>query len=364
MLTLLVTSVSSLVGQNILDALMFSAFPRRQRVRVVGLSSLAKHPTNFRCDAFYRVPPTSETEAFQARLQTILQLEKPDLVLAGRDGDAYVLASLQQSWPELVTAYGVPESVLLTVDKTLSADFCLQAGLPFAASLLAGPETDPAELRAFGDRLGYPLIAKPPQGYASLGVHFVRSPEEAQTLRAQQTLLFQEYLGQAGELDDYFAQFSGSPPLFLHPPRVYHYSCQVYVDRQGRASEVFVSLNLHRMGQTIEFERVHIPALESLTQQVVAALVQRGFRGPLTLQCRQNRQGDWKMLEMNARTNGNTSARLFWGYDELGMMIRDCLPAHDFPLMPANPKASGHVIKCLDAQWVGREQVDQHPAIS
>ena len=51
MRTILITSVGSLVGHNILESLA----SRRQEWRIVGVNSLALAANNFRCDAAYLV---------------------------------------------------------------------------------------------------------------------------------------------------------------------------------------------------------------------------------------------------------------------------------------------------------------------
>ena len=357
-LRLLITSVSSLVGQNILDALEFRPFPRRSAVELIGISSEARHPNNFRCDRFYHLPPIAEAEAFHARFGQILDREQPRLVLAGRDADALVLARLQLERPDLLSPYGSPATVQITLNKHASARFAAEAGLAFAASHLAGPGSEPAALAAFCEQVGYPLIAKPREGYASQGVYFVRDWQDACRLQAQGEWLFQEYLGQGRELADYLAAFAGVPPLFLHPRLVFHHSCQTYISRRGEVGEVFVSYNRHLMGQTVEFRRVEIPELTTLTLRSARALAAVGGRGPFNIQCRQDRSGAWKILEMNARTNGNTSARLCWGYDELGLILNDLLPGAGFPHLPPQPPASGTVLKLLHEGWVADAWAD------
>ena len=51
----LITSVASLVGQNILDVLEYPGFSRRFLVNIVGVNSLPDSAGNFRCDRCYLV---------------------------------------------------------------------------------------------------------------------------------------------------------------------------------------------------------------------------------------------------------------------------------------------------------------------
>ncbi len=64
-LRLLILSVGSLLGQNVLDALE----GRRERVHVIGASLAADNARLFRCDTAYLTPPTDDAFAFRARLR-------------------------------------------------------------------------------------------------------------------------------------------------------------------------------------------------------------------------------------------------------------------------------------------------------
>lgn len=91
MIRIAITSVGSLVGQNILDSLE----GRREGIEVVGVNSVAAAAGNFRCDRAYLAPPASRSGEYLDRLAAVLNEEKPDLVLPGRDDDVLALARLK-----------------------------------------------------------------------------------------------------------------------------------------------------------------------------------------------------------------------------------------------------------------------------
>ena len=66
----LLTSVGSLVGQNILDVLEYPGFSRRSLMRVVGSNSVPDAACNFRCDRCYLLPLTATAE-YSARMREI-----------------------------------------------------------------------------------------------------------------------------------------------------------------------------------------------------------------------------------------------------------------------------------------------------
>ena len=59
---LLLSSVGSLVGQEILDVLEAPGCSRRHLVEVIGTNSVAAAANNFRCDRCCLVPETAKPE--------------------------------------------------------------------------------------------------------------------------------------------------------------------------------------------------------------------------------------------------------------------------------------------------------------
>jgi len=92
---LLITSVGSLLGQNVLDGIE----SRRNLVNVVGMNSIADNPRNFRCDTVYLVNNTNQPEFLDEFLE-IVEIEKPDLILPGRDEDCVFLADFKSKHPK------------------------------------------------------------------------------------------------------------------------------------------------------------------------------------------------------------------------------------------------------------------------
>lgn len=129
-LKILITSISSLVGQNVLDALE----GRRAGVRVIGVNSLAEAASNFRCDVCYMVPMAAEDGRYRARLLEIMESERPDLVLAGRDDDVLALAAIREQHPRFAPGItcGSLEAARTMDDKLLSYHFARKRGRPFA----------------------------------------------------------------------------------------------------------------------------------------------------------------------------------------------------------------------------------------
>lgn len=65
---LLLMSVGSLVGQNILD----SVENRHEKLYVIGINSVASNPRNFRCDITYLTTIISNVDQFESELIEII----------------------------------------------------------------------------------------------------------------------------------------------------------------------------------------------------------------------------------------------------------------------------------------------------
>ena len=171
---ILVTSVGSLLGQNILDALE----SRRDRIKLIGTNSGAQSSRIFRSDVLYMVPPTEEKANYFNRLIEVIKLEEPDLILAGRDDDAVRLSELKESNVKFgkIIPCGCSEAAILMKDKRASYEFAKQNKLPFAATFWR--KNRPDELRDFCRGNGFPLIVKQNDGFGSHGIYFANDLKE------------------------------------------------------------------------------------------------------------------------------------------------------------------------------------------
>lgn len=327
---ILITSVGSLVGQNLLDVLDHPGFRRRSLVTLIGTNSVATSPGNFRCDRCHLVPDTASA-AFSTVLEAIVASERPELILCGRDEDTVVVRDLLDAHPGLGARlpHGSRDSLLVGLDKRRTAEFCLRHGLPFARTGFSEAGVEAVERLAA--ECGYPLIAKPARGFASKGVYYARNAPELRALCALDGYIFQEYLGDPAELEGYFRALELAPPLFAHAPNVFHHSAHSFVYPDGTVDDVFISRNAHNAGVTVGFERVEQEALRGIMLRFAAALHAEGGFGPMTVQFRQDRHGAWKAMEINLRTNGNTYPRFLLGQDDLGLILNAVLPGRSFP---------------------------------
>jgi len=349
---LLLLSVGSLIGQNQLDALE----GRRQYVYVAGANSGAANPRVFRCDASYLTPPTDDAPAFRARLREIIASEQPDLIFAGRDHDVPFLCELREAEPALARRLPCGPRWLAEViqDKWQSHLFCQRHHLPFADTLLTGPETEAAAARAFLTQHGLPLIAKPRFGYGTHGTRILL--EESQFIHAlrQTDFVIQPYLAPPPKLREQFFDLANGWPFFFTLVDDGQFAGQAIIGPDGQlAGDVWGHCCTMINGKAEKSVLVADPAFPEIMRQFAHVFAAEGWRGPLNLQCRKVAEGQYVGFELSGRMTGTTSSRRLFGYDEIGLLAR-AYAGMELPLtLPEVAQAGpGFVAKTLTDGYV------------
>jgi carbamoyl-phosphate synthase large subunit len=331
--TILVTSVGSLVGLNILDSIE----ALRDRLHVVGTNSDPLTPNNFRCDVAYVAPKTADRDAFSMRLRQIITDEQPDLVLAGRDADLAPLAMIKASgeFPSTLFLVPPPAAVEVVNDKLATAEFARRYALPF-------PETaaTPEAADALIDRCGFPLISKPRTGFASRGVTIVRNRSEVSAALSRAGFVLQEYLCPPPDLDALLPDPRVGVPLVHHIAETDHYSAQAMVGTGGELLAYLATL-LDR-SEIVVVKPIDAPQLEQLTADYVRHLGALGFVGPLNLNCKRLSDGRFVPYELNGRFTGTSSSRALLGYPEVVIAIEHFLDGK--PVECQRPKPSTQIV--------------------
>lgn len=349
-------SVGSLLGQVMLDVLE----ARRESVTVIGLNSVAEVPANFRCDRVYLAPETAHQQAYLPYFEKILHQEQPDLILPGRDEDVCFLAHFRANHPqwESVIPCGDPVLAEKIIDKYETFLWSQQQGLAFAESLLYQSK-DTATLERFVKQTGFPVLAKPRQGFGSKGVFFLQSMAAIEQMAtANGDLFLQEYLGDPSFLAPYFEIYHQAMPLFFQIPETQQFAAQGLIAPDGKIGAVFCSQSTMVMGRTERFCTYTNPDLEQLFLHYAQALRDSGWRGSVNVQAKPHaKTGQWKAFELNLRMSGGTACRLNLGFDEMHNLLQAFYPAAGFPAL--TPPPADVVFPSFKNQSIRREWVHQ-----
>lgn len=346
-MNILVTSIGSFLGQNILDALE----PRRDKIRLIGADNSSQNPRVFRSDILYWIPKTDDKTAFFSKLREIIEIEKPDIILAGRDHDAVLLSKLKETHPlySSIIPGGNSRLAELMQDKQKSHEFCMRNDIPYADTL-SGGSTD-EEIASFCKRHGFPLVAKQTTGFGSIGVCFIESLGQCKKF-IDSGFIVQEYLDPLDNIQEYFETYRSAMPLFFQVPENRQYAVQVIIGADGSFSRAFASVNKMVMGKCEYSKRVENKELEQLGLLCARKFADSGWYGPLNIQCKPDKHKNWKVNEFNPRMSGSTSARLRMGFDEVGLIVNKFRPDLDFPCLSLDPCPEGHVVRTLTDIYV------------
>ena len=309
--TLLFLSGGSQVTQFILSVLE----GRRESLRLLATSSICDDPGLWSLDGVFLTPTTvKEPEAFRARVLEILRREHVDLIVPCRDDDVVALAELAEAHPEHRAQALCGPAVLARMmsDKWLSFEFCEEHGLPYAHSMVAGAAA-PAEFVA---RVGYPIIAKPRDGFSSQGVFLIENETQLQHALQRANYVLQEFLGDPASYWEFKRSVAEGGMPFYYIVKGIKHSIETMIAPSGETTRVFATYNRQTfraryVAPNIEPETL---ALGRRCSEVFATL---GWRGPLNIQCQLDRRGRVTIHEFNGRFGALAAERWLLGYDEV-----------------------------------------------
>ncbi|MCX6256135.1 MAG: hypothetical protein NTV31_16920 [Bacteroidia bacterium] len=354
---LLITSVGSLLGQNILDCIE----SRRHLITVIGIDAAAENPRNFRCDTVYLVH-TTDNNFFLNDFTAVIEKENPDFILPGRDGDSIFLSDLKSNNPGLFEKkipFGNSFIPRIVLDKYQTYLFCQKNNLPFANSFLFSSEKDIPELNEFIHKHGFPLVVKPREGYGSHGIYFVLNHNQLFESARDGELLIQEYLGNGDDIFKYNNQFKRGIPLFFQVPEKEQYAAQTIISPDGSLGEVFITINTMVIGRAEHIKQIENRDIKNIVYAYSKVFYQNGWYGTINFQLKPDKNGNWKVFELNSRLTGTSSARALLGYDEFGILANLFIPEFKIPDLSRPEKVQGQVVKYLHDNLLFDKRVDQ-----
>jgi carbamoyl-phosphate synthase large subunit len=231
------------------------------------------------------------------RLTSLIELERPDMIIPGTDVELAVFAAHRGDWETRFRTNVVvssPDVVRTADDKYLTFQFLREHGFEAPDSCLAGEE---AELVR---RVGFPLIVKPRIGARSVGV--VKVVDEKGLSRAiaeGNNVVIQECV--ATDADEYTAGVL-----------VFDGVCE---------ASIVMRRDL-RDGNTYRAYVEDFPELNAQVRKLAQALAPHG---PANFQFRLDKQGRAKVFEINGRFSGTTPLRMHAGFNEVDMVLRRLL---------------------------------------
>jgi carbamoyl-phosphate synthase large subunit len=305
-------------GSQVAQFMLAELSGRRGPLRLLATSSISDDTGLWEYEKVFLVPITRhDPELFKQRILEIVSNENVDLIVPCRDDDIEPLAELAVAHPDLArkALCGTPSVARAMADKWSSFSLATAYGLPFAESWI----TDCKELpRDFAERVGYPVIAKPRDGFSSKGIFLIENRDQLQRAASKSNYVIQEYLGDPEEYWSFKRSIEEEGvPLFYTLQGLKH-SIQIMFGPDSSPGRVFATYNKQKF-----IARSVRPNTESATialgEQCATVFSQLGWRGPLNIQCLCDREGRLKIHEFNGRYTAASAARWMFGYDEVAL---------------------------------------------
>lgn len=321
--TLLLVSVGSFVGQNLLEIISHN----RKAFKLIGTNSLDDFSSRSVLDKF-ELSPLTVSDEFPEFLKKIILDVRPDWIIPCRDEESLILAKLaqQNSFIQGRTSLVEPFLAESFLDKFKSFELSQKIGLPFAESCLAEGAHD------LVSKVGFPLIAKPKKGFASLGVKVIFSQDQLEFVKSNSdNMIFQEFLGEEfwEKTDSFQFNQQGFPLHFSFEED--KYSIQLHAASTLAKSSFFLGKHRMKNGISYEVSEVKDSELANIALKALEKLIPLGLRGPLNLQLQKNKKGVFKIFEYNSRYTGASSARYYLGFNELDLLLSERVDNLDFP---------------------------------
>lgn len=353
---LLLLSGANLVGQNILAALSGI----RSRVHLTAINSVAAEPTLFNFDeVFLSRGLSEEPDLFEHLFQDVLESNAPDLVIPCRDDDVSFLARMRESRPERSARFlcGSAATATAMLDKEMSWNFSRLHGLPFVETISA--EASPESITCFAQEHGFPLIAKPRQGFASRGVFLVLDHEQLSQIVGTSGYILQKFLGDATAIRNYAKSVATRGIPLFHTFEPIKLSIQSLIAPDGRVAGMISTRNTMRQGRSDKVTLADDPEVTRLGELCAKVFSEQGWRGPLNIQCQRDLSGELCIYEYNGRFTGATSARYLLGFDEVGLAIETFCGA-TLNRLPAagRPASPTEIVRLPISRAFDREDVD------
>jgi len=341
---LLLMSVGSLVGTALLECIDALG---RERFELIGMNSEPGAVNNFRTDVCYLSPPARERQALLALLDELVCRHSPDLIVPLRDDDVVALAHWAHGRKDARALVGSVRMAEVIRDKWASYSWALEHGLPFARSAI-----DAAGVAQLRDEVGFPLVAKPREGFGSNGVRMLLSDEHVAVALAAGDTIVQEAIDPSPMLTA--EALKGGLPLWFAPVQPGSPLALALLDEDG-CRFLAAWWSRHVRGAALDTVLLQDAALERLVMDYAQAAWRDGWRGLFNIQARRNAAGEFVPIELAGRFMGGTNALVSLGIPVAGIVFERFLASFDLQATPA-PMFDARAVKQVVTHVISQEQ--------
>jgi carbamoyl-phosphate synthase large subunit len=303
----LVTAVGGIVGQGIVKSLklanMSDASPVKYKIYGADMNDRAAGL--YRCDCGTLIPPVSSGDYLES-IRRLISGNDISAIYVGSDIELATLACAKtdlESNSRAIVITNPPEVIDIARDKWKTFQFLNMSNLPRAMSCL------PEDKKDFAEKLGFPLVVKPREGYGSLHFYIVHNPDEMRyALDVIQKdgwcPIIQEYLKDTNQ----------------------EFTSGVTIDKSGRY--IMSSISLQKFPKSGQTYKAIVDSFDLIRKSAEKIALKLGARSAVNIQAKFD-GNEAKVFEINPRFSATLPIRAVAGINEPDIIYRNSVLGED-----------------------------------
>lgn len=289
---ILVTGAGALLGQGILRLLQIADFSKK----IFTADPDPRSTGHWLGDFAITIPKVNEPNYLDS-IKKIVVAHNIDAILIGTDVELPILSKYKNDFEKIYNCKIIVSSeevINIANDKFLTAAFLEKNDFPFPFSVMAN---DKDKLMEIEEKLGFPLFAKPFDGARSLGIKKISNHNELMEIyHPDSNLVVQQFLSETeGEYTSGCIVVNGNCKAIVTLKRDL---------RDGNTYRAYVD------AETSKYDEFIIRIAEKLNPD-----------GPVNFQFRIH-DNEPVIFEINGRFSGTTPLRHFFGFNEVGALLK------------------------------------------
>lgn len=293
-----VTGTGSLIGQAIIKSIKKSSFKNN---KLIGMEYFENTIGSYWCDETYLLPDILDKnikdEDWIERVIDIIKKTKISILFIGVDFELNMFSKYKdyiQNSTSCIVVVSNEEVIKIADDKYLTYEFLKENNLYYPETFLPSE----IEMAIKKERIKFPMIIKPRNGYRSIDVFLVHTEKELlEKIQKVQNPIIQENIGDKDS----------------------EYTCGV-ISFNNEIKESIVLRRDLKDGNTSTtyLKNDYSPAIKKYIEDISKKL---SHNGVCNFQLRVDSKGMPKVFEINARHSGTTYIRALYGFNEVEYIL-------------------------------------------
>ncbi len=298
MTTIGITGTGSLIGQAIIKSIKQSSF---KNSTLIGMDYFPNTIGSYWTDENYILPDILDDniieKAWLENIISIIKMKKMDILFVGVDFELHLLSKYKtyiETETSCIVVVSDEKSISIADDKYLTYEFLKDNNLYYPYTCLEDEIDDALK----ENKIEFPVIIKPRNGYRSIDVFLVNNKKELDNkIKKISNPVIQECIGSKDT----------------------EYTCGVITFNNEVKESVVLRRDLKDGNTSTTYLEHNYPAI--IKEYIETVSRKLGQFGVCNFQLRLDKKGIPKIFEINARHSGTTYIRSLYGFNEIEYIL-------------------------------------------